>query len=31
MIRLGWKAKHKSEEAVRIAAKLVVKERLRKV
>jgi len=31
MTRLGWKAKHTSEEAVRIAAKLVVNERLKKV
>jgi UDP-glucose 4-epimerase len=31
MMGLGWKAKHSSEEAVRIAAKLVVNERLKKV
>jgi UDP-glucose 4-epimerase len=30
MAELGWKAKHSSEEAVRIATKLVVKERLKK-
>jgi len=29
MAKLGWKAKHSSEEAVRIATKLVVKERLK--
>jgi UDP-glucose 4-epimerase len=28
MAKLGWRAKHSSEEAVRIAAKIVVKERL---
>jgi len=30
MAKLGWKAKHSSEEAVRIAAKLTVRERLKK-
>jgi UDP-glucose 4-epimerase len=30
MAKLGWKAKHSSEEAVRIATKLVVEERLRR-
>lgn len=29
MARLGWKAKHSSEEAIRTAAKIVVRERLR--
>lgn len=31
MAKLGWKAKHTSEEAIRIAAKIVVKERLKKI
>lgn len=30
MMRLGWKAKHNSEDAIRIATKLVVEERLKK-
>jgi len=30
MAKLGWKAKHTSEQAVREAAKIVVKEHLRK-
>ncbi len=30
MAKLGWKAKHSSEEAVRAAAKIVVKEHLKK-
>jgi UDP-glucose 4-epimerase len=28
MAKLGWKAKHSSEEAIRIAAKIIVRERL---
>ena len=31
MAKLGWRAKHASEETVRIAAKLTVKERLKKI
>jgi UDP-glucose 4-epimerase len=30
MAKLGWKAKHSSEEAVRIATKLVIEERLKR-
>ena len=30
MAKLGWRAKHSSEEAVRIAARITVKDRLRK-